>query len=217
MHSLPAPADGYQRMLESACTNSASFGSGTLPGQRVYLRTVRRRLAGSVGEYVYACVYTPGARTVNGHPRVEHRRLSRELVETAIKQKRDRQQRRRLKRVLRERRKGRPGRPSRFSDQDILAYFGLYRRGIRIVASKRMTLEERARRRYEFLAPEWKTIVSLQDYIMIERLVRSARKGSASRRQTWDPVQAYQQALQTVLESKTQESDDGIEQEHRRV
>ena len=100
------------------------------------------------------------------------------------------------------------GRPRKYGDEQLLARLGMYRLGPRIFQTADVRPEVRAVRRYAFLAPEWRHVLSLHDFVAAGCEVKSMRKRANKLRQSWDVKAAWQKAIENRL-TRT-DSEEGI-------
>jgi hypothetical protein len=184
----------------------------------VYLRTYQRkrspvpfRLCGGTGgisQYKY--VYTPARESPDGR---SHLRYVAEqdpilymmgLVQRSERKKQRAQQleEKRLRQLEKASQGGRMGRPRKHLDRELLAYLGAYRRGPRIVLSRAMPTEERARRRYTLLSAEWRERLTVDEFVLLEQRVVSMRKRANKFGQEWDAGRAYADALQEIMAAR---------------
>ncbi|MBT7061983.1 MAG: hypothetical protein HN976_43260 [Lentisphaerae bacterium] len=193
------------------------FTTKAQPLMRVYLRDyIHKRTLDSGLDHraprssQYATVYLSARETGDGRPRMIYRPVDATLALIAFQQKRERRQKRQLLervRELEEHTRGRePGRPRKHLDHELLEYLGAYRRGDRIVLSRKMPPDERARRRYTLLNSEWRELLTVDEFISLERRVVSMRKSANRRSKAWDPNQAYAEAIQAILDGRDESS-----------
>ena len=91
------------------------------------------------------------------------------------------------------------GRPRKYGDEQLLARLGMYRLGPRIIERQEMQPEVRARRRYALLAPDWRRLLSEDEYVLVEREVRSMRKRANKMSKVWNVKTAWKQAMKKAI------------------
>ena len=188
---------------------------------RIYIRKYTRKrspvpglrgLRPGVSQYTY--IYTPAGESEDGRA---HLRYAKQVgclpYLTGLLARSERRQNRELRKRVRELEKNTQGRgrgrPRKYMDHELLRYLGAYRRGDRIVLSRGMSQEERSRRRYTLLESEWRKLLTLDQYIELERRVLSIRKRANRLREAWDPNQAYAEAIQAILNERSKSCGSG--------
>jgi hypothetical protein len=179
---------------------------------RIYIRKYTRKrppvpglrgLRPGVSQYLY--VYVPARESEDGRA---HLRYAKQVgcvpYLTGLLARSERRRNREVSRRVRELEKNAQGRgrgrPRKYMDHELLEYLGAYRRGSRIVLSKKVSVEERARRRYTLLDAEWRDLLTLNQYVELERRVVSMRKSANRLGRAWNPGQAYAEAIQEILD-----------------
>ena len=169
--------------------------------------------------YTYARALLSAAET-GDRRRMIHLPLTPEIERLIREQRRQREKRRLTRRRMAQVRHGVPGRPRIHHDRALLDYLGLRHEGGRLRETRRLTLEERARRRYGLLAPEWRALLSEEQYVEVEREVRAMRKRANRCARRWDPHAAWRDAMDKALgqtHSVKERDDDETATTHRTV
>ena len=145
-------------------------------------------------------VYVPSRLRRGRSPGMTRVAWTAELGAIAERQAAERERRRKGRAVLSRLpvRQG-PGHPRQYADHEALAAIGAYRRGPTIHFRRDIAPDERARRRYRLLAPEWRRAVSEDEYVRVELRVTSLRKRANRLQLAWDEAAAWSTAFAEVL------------------
>jgi hypothetical protein len=185
---------------------------------QIYIRKYTRKrplhpglqgLRPGVSEYCY--VYVPARESKDGRPHLRYARQVGWLPYLAgllarSERRRNREKRKRVRELEKDTQGRGRGRPRKHMDHELLEFLGAYRRGDRIVLSRKMPPDERARRRYTLLNSERRELLTVDEFISLERRVVSMRKRANRLGKAWDPNQAYAEAIQAILDEKGEPS-----------
>jgi len=133
------------------------------------------------------------------------RYLHNDFLEEAEQQHAQRQARKQQiaaeKQITRIRGHHRRGRPKEVPEgfDETLESIGCYRQGQRIIQSRKMCLEERARRRYSFLDSDIRALICEEQYCALEARILSLRKTANRLSLPWCEAEARQQAFEELF------------------
>lgn len=176
-------------------------------GVRIYLR---KRPVGRLGTPGLlpandVVLYTPARLSQTGRRKWQRLPWHPDFEYAAAQQNNDTQEaraqtawRRSLVRV------GTRGRPRVHQDQAVLDYLGLRRYGGRLHEHRTMSAETRARRRYSLQAPEWRELLTEDEFVKIEMNMARQKRRHSALRLPWNAAACRTELINDVLKTKEQ-------------